>query len=101
MFSDDDSAGEAACSYTNDFLVQAIHAIDQIFGDGYARENPSLVGAYLQASATNLGAFMTAATAMPPSSELEQMMVALEGAMPEPAPKAKKKATRKTKKATQ
>jgi hypothetical protein len=36
------------------YLWQAIEAIDKAFGKGYARKNPSLVGAFIQASATEM-----------------------------------------------
>ena len=64
MIEDDESAGEAAAGYTSEFLDAAIAKIDGVFGEGYAKGNPQLVGAYLVASATNLSAFMQAAGAM-------------------------------------
>jgi len=65
LFDDDDmSAGQAASSYTDEFLDAAVAKIDATFGKGFAKQNPLLVAGYLQASATNLNAFMTAATAM-------------------------------------
>ncbi len=67
MFFDDDdgmSAGVTACSYTDEFLDAAVAKIDATFGAGFAKQNPVLVAGYLQASAANLGAFMTAAANM-------------------------------------
>ncbi|WP_054287149.1 hypothetical protein [Gulbenkiania mobilis] len=34
------------------FLARAVRTIDQLFGDGYAKANPALVGTYLQAAVT-------------------------------------------------
>ncbi len=34
-------------------ITRAINAIDEEFGEGYAREHPELVGAYMQAAAIN------------------------------------------------
>ena len=60
MFDDNDmGAGETACSYTDEFLDAAVAKIDATFGKGFAKQNPLLVAGYIQASAANLGAFMT------------------------------------------
>jgi len=32
----------------NDYMLQAVRNIDEAFGDGYAKEHPELVGAYMQ-----------------------------------------------------
>ena len=42
---------EQAAMTADSWLVQAIACIDDKFGDGYARENPQLVGAFMQAAA--------------------------------------------------
>ena len=61
----DDSAA-AAIGYTNEFFDAAVAKVDAAFGKGFAKANPMLVGALVQASAANLNAFMVAATAMDP-----------------------------------
>ncbi len=97
MFFDDDdgmSAGATACSYTDEFLDAAVTKIDATFGTGFAKQNPALVAGYLQASAVNLGAFMTAASNMQ-SADLEEALTDAMDQMdwdddaPEAAPLAK------------
>ena len=79
LFEDDDmSAGETACGYTDEFLDAAVAKIDATFGSGYAQKNPALVAGYLQASASNLSAFMKAA-----SMQTEGLEEALAAAMDE------------------
>ena len=84
MFFDDDdglSAGVTACSYTDEFLDAAVAKIDAVFGNGFAQKNPALVAGYLQASATNLNAFMLASSHM----QTEGLEEALAAAMDEMA----------------
>jgi len=38
----------------HDSLQQAIYAIDDLMGDGYARKNPDLIGRMLQADSIRL-----------------------------------------------
>ena len=80
FFEDDDemSAGATACSYTDDFLDAAVAKIDATFGAGFAKQNPVLVAGYLQASASNLSAFMTAASNMPPEGLEGALAAAME-----------------------
>jgi hypothetical protein len=97
MFFDDDdgmSAGVTACSYTDEFLDAAVAKIDATFGTGFARQHPALVAGYLQASATNLSAFMTAAANMQAACFDEALAAAMdemdwEDDAPEAAPPAK------------
>jgi len=97
MFFDDEdgmSAGVTACSYTDEFLDAAVAKIDATFGEGFAGQNPALVAGYLQASASNLGAFMTAASNMQSAGFEEALAEAMdemdrEDDPPEAAPRAK------------
>ena len=84
----DDSAA-AAIGYANAYFDGAVTKIDATFGSGFAKANPVLIGAMIQACATNLVAFMQAAGAMPP--DLFDMMP--EDDFPE-APKKPKKGGR-------
>lgn len=68
MFDEGHGAGHAAISYTDQFFDGAIAKIDAAFGQGFARQNPALVGAYMQSCAANLSAFMQSAMAL---SQLE------------------------------
>ena len=81
----DGSAG-AAIGYTDEFFDAAVTKIDAAFGKGYAKANPVLVGALVQASSANLNAFMMAATSINPDmfGEME------EPPFPPPPPPAKK-----------
>lgn len=36
---------------THDWMLRAVRDIDEIFGEGYARANPQLVGMYIQTAA--------------------------------------------------
>ena len=65
MIEDSDDSIAAATGYTDGFLDAAITKIDATFGTGFARANPALIGAMVQASAANLNAFMAAAANMP------------------------------------
>jgi len=70
-------AGDTATSYTNLFVDAAVAKLDGTFGEGYAKANPVLVSGYLQASASNLVAFMSAAAAMQPDSLSEILTAAM------------------------
>ena len=86
-----DGSADAAIGYTNEFFDAAVFKVDAAFGKGFAKANPGLVGALVQASATNLGAFMMAATALNPDMfdgmEMDQ-------AAPLPPPASGKKGRR-------
>jgi hypothetical protein len=32
----------------NEYMLQAVRNTDEVFGDGYAKDHPELVGAYMQ-----------------------------------------------------
>jgi len=44
----------------NTYLRKAIESIDNAFGEGYAKKNPVLVGAFIQAAAMDMGASVLA-----------------------------------------
>ncbi len=74
----DMGAGETAVDYTCEFLDAAVAKLDSTFGKGYAKANPVLVSGFLQASASNLNAFMSAATAMQGDAMSELVAAAME-----------------------
>ena len=86
IIEESDESVAAATGYTDLFLDAAVAKIDATFGNGFARANPALIGALIQASATNLLSFMQAAAQMP--SEMFDMMQ--EDELPEPPKKPKK-----------
>ncbi|MFV0299671.1 MAG: hypothetical protein ACK5IP_02100 [Paracoccus sp. (in: a-proteobacteria)] len=95
MFSDDDdmTAGETAASYTDDFVDAAVAKLDATFGSGYAKANPVLVAGYIQASASNLSAFMLAAANVPADGLADMFAAAMEDMeddLPAPKPKRRK-----------
>ncbi len=94
MFPDEDdmSAGETAASYTDEFVDAAVAKLDAVFGEGYARANPVLVAGYVQACASNLGAFMTAAASVPADGLSDMFAAAFEEMETDtPAPKSKRR----------
>jgi hypothetical protein len=74
----DEGAGEAAISYTDQFLDAAVAKIDEVFGKGFAAANPALVQGYINSCALNLGSFMQASVALQASGELDQMILEFE-----------------------
>jgi hypothetical protein len=44
----------------HDYLMHAIHDIDELLGKGYAKAHPELMGAYMQTAAMDLGAAVIA-----------------------------------------
>jgi hypothetical protein len=64
VFADDDTAGETAISYTDQFFDAAVKKIDKKFGAGFAKEHPTLVQAYVSTCASNLHSFMTSVMAL-------------------------------------
>lgn len=95
MFSDDEddmSAGETATAYADDFLDAAIAKIDASFGEGHAKANPALVAGYIQACASNLNAFMTAAANVPADAMADMFSAMIEDMEDDkPAPKSKRR----------
>ena len=78
MFEEDDGPGEAATGFTDEFIDAGIAKLDAVFGAGYAKANPQALAAYIATCASNLNAFMTAATAIPPDIGVEEMLATLE-----------------------
>ena len=64
MFAEDQGAAETAIGFTDQFADAGVAKLDALFGRGYAKEHPQALAAYLAACASNLNAFMTAATAI-------------------------------------
>ena len=75
---EDEAISESATDFADDFLRAAVRSIDGAFGEGFAKENPALVGQYIAACATNLGAMMQATTAAMTSGGLGDMLAAME-----------------------
>ena len=48
-----------ADSTAHTYLRDAVRSIDDKFGDGYAENNPALVGAYMQTASHDFGAVIT------------------------------------------
>lgn len=46
----DQASGTAAT-----YMGEAVDAIDHLFGDGYAKKNPQLVGSFMRTAATDMG----------------------------------------------
>ena len=86
MIDDADDSTAAATAYTDAFLDAAVAKIDATFGAGFARANPALIGAMVQASAANLNAFMAAASNIP----MEMFDMLPEDDFPLPPKKPKK-----------
>nr|VFK78785.1 MAG: hypothetical protein BECKSD772D_GA0070982_102517 [Candidatus Kentron sp. SD] len=57
---DFDTLMEQAPSTVDVYLRQAKERIDSIFGDGYAKKNPELVAAFIQAAASDMNSAILA-----------------------------------------
>jgi hypothetical protein len=92
MFADEEGPAEAAIGYSDQFLEAGVAKLDAIFGDGYARATPQALAAYVAACASNLNAFMTAATMLPDDAfdealaDLDEQLLA---ELPAPAPRGR------------
>ena len=78
MMEPDEMAGNAATTYTDEFMDAAVAKIDGLFGRGYAKENPALVAAYVAASSTNLATFIQSALAMQPADGWEDLLASID-----------------------
>ena len=81
MFNEEDGAAEAAIGFTDQFVDAGLAKLDAIFGAGYAKANPPALAAYVAACASNLNAFMTAATALPDDDAFGEALAAFEEQM--------------------
>ena len=61
MIETEETAGETAISYADQFVDAAVAKLDATFGKGYAKDNPALMQAYLAACAENLSTCIQAA----------------------------------------
>jgi hypothetical protein len=48
--SDGEMMGQASRT-ANEYLIHAVDSIDRALGEGYAKKNPELIGAFMQAAA--------------------------------------------------
>ena len=55
-----DSLVKQGAMTASQYMSEAISEIDVLFGDGYAKQNPVLVAAFMQAATTDLGATVQA-----------------------------------------
>ena len=78
-----DCARDIASSY----MHEAVHSIDSLFGDGYARDHPELIAAFMRTSAENFhSASMSVAAeklaaAMPGADALDNVAQRITDAM--------------------
>ncbi len=62
------------------YLRGAVEQIDSVFGDGFAKKNPQLVGVFMQVSAQDLHTAMLKCGAQDIAAALEQIASAVESA---------------------
>lgn len=55
-----ETALEQASMTASDYFHRAIETIDEKFGEGYAKDNPVLIGAFMQVSASDFHTMWTA-----------------------------------------
>jgi hypothetical protein len=92
MFAEDQGPAETAISFTDQFVDAGLAKLDALFGAGYAKANPQALGAYVAACASNLNAFMTAATAALDDQAFDEAFASFEEDLrPEPAPKGRRR----------
>jgi hypothetical protein len=94
MFEEDHGPVETATSFADAFVDAGVAKLDAVFGAGYAKGNPQVLAGYLAACASNLNAFMTAATAVGEGDIFEEALAAFEEEFP-PAPPPKSKGRRR------
>ncbi len=67
------------------YLTKAIDEIDRHFGDGYAKKNPALLGAFLQATALDFGVSVLAQQVRLGLQEIAGGLGEIARAIPQPA----------------
>lgn len=92
MFPEEQGPAETAISFADQFMDAGLAKLDALFGAGYAKQNPQALTAYVAACASNLNAFMTAATAAMADDDFDEAIFAIEEELaPDPALKPKGK----------
>jgi hypothetical protein len=94
MFAEQPGPVETATSFTDQFVDAGIAKLDASFGAGYAKENPQALAAYLAACASNVNAFMTAASMLDDDPAFDEALSALEeelSAAHAPKPKGRRR----------
>ena len=91
MFPEDQGPTETAISFTDAFVEAGVAKLDALFGAGYAKQTPQALAAYVAACASNLNAFMTAASAVAGDDfDMDEALADLAAQLePEPASKPK------------
>jgi hypothetical protein len=92
VLNENDGPAEAAIGFTDQFADAGVAKLDALFGAGYAKQNPQAFAAYIAACASNLGAFMTAATMVEQDDDfLDEALASFASAYPpEPPTKPRK-----------
>jgi hypothetical protein len=93
MLPEDQGPSETAIDFTNEFVDAGLAKLDALFGEGYAKQNPQALAAYIATCASNLNAFMVAATSSIGDDDAfgEALAAFEEQIRLEPAPKPKGK----------
>ena len=85
----DQGPSETAIGYTDEFFDAGLDKLDALFGAGYAKANPQALAAYVAACASNLNAFMLAATSIDDDAFGEALAAFEEEVRSQPAPNPK------------
>jgi hypothetical protein len=91
MLPEDQGPAETSIGFTNEFVDAAVAKLDSIFGAGYAERNPAALAAHVAACASNLNAFMVAATSVDDDAFGDALAALEEQMRLESAPKHKGK----------
>lgn len=54
------------------FMLKAVHAIDALFGEGYARQNPGLISAFITSAAIEDAGLMVANSILAAAKVIER-----------------------------
>lgn len=75
MFLDDDlTASETATKFADELLDAAVAKIDNTFGKGYAKDNPSLVAGYMAVAGANFSTLMSATLKIQNSGDFDDLL---------------------------